>query len=345
VISLPAYRYDGKTSARQEVSLNFFDSGEVQIKSLDLDLRYQLDDISSTPKVGKIRAQFKFPDGSMCEVNDHPELDAALALLPQSFQNKVHTIENRLIAIVGVLVLAIVVLYGVIQYGIPMVAKYVAHAIPIEIEKNMGKDALQIFDKFMCKPSQLPLKRQQQLAVKFIDELDSGRDLPLQIHFRFCEKIGPNAFALPSGIIVMTDAMVKLAKHDNELLGVFAHEVGHVEGRHIMRHILQDSVTALLLVLLTGDVGSASSLAAALPTLLVQAKFSRDFETESDDYAANFLRKRDISTHHLADILKRMSELDKSGGSIPGFLSTHPLTEDRILRLKSFNSLNKNGSN
>jgi len=335
MIVLPAFRYDGETSARQEVALYFSDAGELQVKGDNIELTYRLDEISSTPKVGKIRAQFLFPDGAMCEVSDHPDLDAALQLLPgQSFQNKVHVIENRLLAIVAVLVLAVAVLFGVIQYGIPFGARYVAHAIPIEMEKNMGQDALNIFDKFMCKPSQLPIQRQQQLAVKFIGEVSPDNGLPLQVHFRLCEKIGPNAFALPSGIIVMTDAMVNLAKHDNELLGVFAHEVGHVEGRHIMRHILQDSVTALLLVLLTGDVGSASSMAAALPTILVQAKFSRDFETESDDYAAQFLNQRKISTRHLADILQRMSELDKSDGTeIPGFLSTHPLTQDRINRL------------
>lgn len=334
MIKLPAHRYDGETSNRQEVELCLFDTGEVQILCDGSRLNYRVEDMSSTPKVGRIRAQFMFTDGSVCEVGDHPDLDAALAMLPkQSRQNVVHKIENRLWAILVVLALAIVTLFGTIQYGIPAAAKQVAFMIPIEMETSMGEQAISFFDEHVCEPSKLSKRRQAQLKKAFQRSIKGLIETNIQINFRHCKSVGPNAFALPSGIIVFTDEMVKLAKHDNELVGVFAHEVGHVANRHIMRHILQDSVTGLLLILLTGDVGSASSLAATLPTVLVQAKFSRDFETESDDYAARFMRERNIPTRHLGDILDRMMKKYGGDDAVPGFLSSHPVTSERVKRL------------
>ena len=102
-----------------------------------------------------------------------------------------------------------------------------------------------------------------------------------------------------------------------------------------MRHVLQNSVTGLLVVILTGDVGTASSLAAALPALLVQTKFSRDFEVEADDFAIALLDEQGISPIYLGEILQRM-EIEAGNGKFPGFMSTHPSTDTRI---NKFNGL------
>ena len=58
--------------------------------------------------------------------------------------------------------------------------------------------------------------------------LDDGH--VYQLEFRHGGYIDANAFALPSGIIVMTDELVELAKSDDELISVLAHEIGHVRG-------------------------------------------------------------------------------------------------------------------
>ena len=72
-----------------------------------------------------------------------------------------------------------------------------------------------------------------------------------------------NAFALPSGIVVLTDELEALAQHDDELSAVFAHEIGHVVHRHSMRMVIQHSASALLMLGLLGDVNSATSVVAA----------------------------------------------------------------------------------
>jgi Zn-dependent protease with chaperone function len=143
----------------------------------------------------------------------------------------------------------------------------------------------------------------------------------------------------PSGIVVLTDELVKIAKNDDEIVAVLAHELGHVERRHTMRHILQSSATGLVMATLTGDILSVTSLSATLPTALVEAKFSRDFEREADDAAARYLKTNGIPLRRFADILQRLqTEYDKKTGkgkeeeTFTGYLSTHPQTRERIER-------------
>ena len=83
--------------------------------------------------------------------------------------------------------------------------------------------------------------------------------------------MGANAVALPAGIIIMTDALVELSENDEELAAVLAHEIGHVRNRHALRALLQNSVVAGSIILVTGDASSAGSIAAGIPTLLARA--------------------------------------------------------------------------
>jgi Zn-dependent protease with chaperone function len=94
-------------------------------------------------------------------------------------------------------------------------------------------------------------------------------------------------------------------------------------------------MTVLIVAAVTGDIASISSLASTVPTLLIDAKYSRDFEREADAAVAVYLRSRKIPLKRYAEILGRLqAELD---GKAPGdpaplknYLSTHPPTGERI---------------
>ena len=157
----------------------------------------------------------------------------------------------------------------------------------------------------------------------------------LQLMFRKSEQLGPNAVAIPSGEIVVTDELVTLARADEEVLAVLAHEAGHIARRHGLRQLFQDSVLSLVLTWFLGDV---SVLAATAPTAILQAKYSRDFEREADAFAAESLRRTGISPGYLADILERLDRTSRdrhrSGPVDPEYLSTHPATAERIQWLR-----------
>jgi Zn-dependent protease with chaperone function len=128
----------------------------------------------------------------------------------------------------------------------------------------------------------------------------------------------------------MTDELVELAESDAELMAVLAHEVGHLYGRHSLRILLQNSVSALFIAGLTGDVSNITALSAAIPTVLMQAKYSRDFERDADSFAFDYLEFRGVSTDALSDLLLRLEDSESEGGSdLAAWLSSHPPSEDR----------------
>ena len=77
------------------------------------------------------------------------------------------------------------------------------------------------------------------------EQMDTG--LPLRLELRAGGAIGPNAFALPSGIIMVTDELVRIAEHPEEFESVLAHEAGHMVHRHSLRMLLQGSASTLLM--------------------------------------------------------------------------------------------------
>jgi len=228
------------------------------------------------------------------------------------------------------------VFYVLIFYAVPEMARQVANQIPPLMEKSLGGELLETLDRIVFEESSLTEDRQAHLSSKFlktIEVMDSTQEY--QILFRSSPKMGANALALPSGIIIFTDEIVELAKSDDALIGVLAHEVGHIEQHHSIRHVLQDSVVALLLVTITGDISSISSIGAALPTLMVQLKFSREFEAEADDFAIRYLIKNNISTEPLLELLKSLdAEYGDEDSTGSNYFSSHPATIERIKKLK-----------
>jgi len=69
-----------------------------------------------------------------------------------------------------------------------------------------------------------------------------------------------------------------------------------------------------LIAAVTGDLTSIVSLASALPAILLQAKYSRDFEREADEFALDYMKRHDIPPESFGAILLRM---DKRRGAGP----------------------------
>jgi predicted Zn-dependent protease len=220
-------------------------------------------------------------------------------------------------------------LWLLIDRGLPPVVETIAERIPRGAETALGEQTLDALSKDWLQPSALPQARREALRQEFDDLAKSAGDTgTLRLEFR-ASPIGANAFALPSGIIVVTDDLVKLARNDQQVLAVLAHEIGHVRYRHTMRRLLQSSATALIIAAVTGDIASTTSLAASAPALLLQTRYSRDYEREADAFAIDLLQKTGIGAQHFAAILARLEGKNRGRGFMPTFLSSHPPTAER----------------
>ncbi len=335
--TLSASFYDGKTSAKKDVQLHFYASGELLIRGLEDERRYSLADVRISARVGNTPRSLYLPDGAKCETLDN---DAVDALLERHRRHRgaawLHQLESKLRYVALALVVTVVIAWGFVQYGIPLLAKHVADALPASVDTALGKEGLAVMDRLFFAPSELPKARQRELQAMFAGVAEASTDdHEFKLVFRKSPRVGANAFALPSGVVVITDELVTLARNDNELVAVLAHEIGHVVHRHALRRVLQDSTVVLVIAAVTGDVASITSLAATIPVVLVEAKYSRDFEREADDYALSYLRASDISPRHFADILLRMEQSAPARSEVPGYLSTHPATEERVRRFKT----------
>ena len=131
-----------------------------------------------------------------------------------------------------------------IDRGLPIVAQHVAERIPVGAESSLGEQTLSGMDRLRAEAVGASRGATGDAARGVRSNGRMAESLPEpRLEFRASPALGPNAFALPSGIIVVTDELVTLAHDDREILAVLGHELGHVAHRHVMRQLLQSSAT------------------------------------------------------------------------------------------------------
>lgn len=331
--------FDGQSSGATVATLRVDENGLVSCDAWPDRPPLPLSQIDISERVGNIPRILRFPDGSQFETNENDGVDQALAYFRHARGSRlIHRLESRL-GFVAVAVVAMVIASLVfVRWGIPYFAKVAAYSVSAQTAASIDQGALEILDKAFFEPSKLDAATQQRIRARFASVVagqDSG--FHYQLHFRQGGKIGPNAFALASGAIVITDELVRLAKHDDELVAVLAHEVGHVVHRHALRRVFQSSAIALIGVMLTGDVSGPATIVAALPTILVELQYSQAFERDADSYSLDWLRGHGVDPAHFKHIMLRLEKEHGGDAKTPSFFSTHPATEERV---KLFERLN-----
>ncbi|NMF88431.1 M48 family metallopeptidase [Aromatoleum petrolei] len=319
--------FDGLSSRSHRASV-VVEKGVLQVEGAageTLHPACELDCVEFSSRVGDTPRFLRFSAGASFETADNDAVDQLLARRAPA-SGLAHRLESKLrYALVG-LAFTVAFVWACMQWGVPALARVAAHALPVELNAHAETAVLELLDRQLLKPSRLPAQEQARLLAVFAPLMGEG--CPVRVVFRDAAgTIGPNALALPAGTIIFTDQFIQRARHDEELIGVLAHEIGHVAHRHAMRASLQASFMGLLSALVVGDISSVSSAVTALPLLLTQMGYSRDFEREADRHAVDTLRRHGISPQRLVDILERV---DQDADEKWGYLSTHPPTPERV---------------
>ena len=335
---ISATYFDGRTSQFQVVQLHWDEiTDELEITAPGFAQRQKRRDVTIESRLGRGPRFIRFADGGRCEVADNAALDAVIATwAPHSDNTWLHRLETSWPHVITAVLLLAVLGYLTVQFGLPWAARRIAFALPEKVTRQLGDQTLAVLDKTILKPSTLTAARQRELHDTLQDFLArSGDNTPYDIEFRVAGEIGANAFAMPSGVIVITDDLVKLAKDDREIVGVFAHECGHIQHRHALRAVLQNSAVFVVIALVTGDVSSATAFGGALPVYLLQNQFSRTFEREADSYAVIMMHKANVDPAYLGQMLERLSKINPLGDSkMLSYLHSHPPTPERIQAIK-----------
>jgi predicted Zn-dependent protease len=141
-----------------------------------------------------------------------------------------------------------------------------------------------------------------------------------------------NAFATSSGLILVTRGLIDCTASEEELAGVIAHEIAHIQLQHSIKSIKTARFTSAIL-----DTGTADSLKDLTETFNLSVDdivntlnngYSRDQEFEADTAALSILAGAEYMPSGLIGMLKQLQQIQASHPG--GFNKTHPSPSDRI---------------
>ena len=222
-------------------------------------------------------------------------------------------------------------------WGVPWVASGVVAVTPPEVEAAIGDTALAQINDGLFEPTKTP----PELQALWRSRLDAALrqaypegPAPWQLHFAGGGRLGANAVALPGGHIVITDELLALLQGaDDAVLGVLAHEHGHVRRRHGLHAVVRFGIVSAATSVALGDF---SSVVAGVPALLAHLGYSRDAEREADADAAQVLRAAGRDPAAMVQLFERLAGRTKPGdgegraGGLPIAFASHPADEERI---------------
>jgi Zn-dependent protease with chaperone function len=269
----------------------------------------------------------ELPHGGVIELAPGPAAQALIARLPVRRDPVERWARSpRALAVVAAGFAAFLALcYWVL---LPAAAAQFAGWMPVHLTQKLDTQVMKQLDADMFKPSKLPEERQDAIeerfaALKLLPMLEQPRAKP-RLLFRDAGKM-VNAFALPGGTVVITDALVKQYS-DDIILGILAHEIGHVAHQHGLKNLARSTAVGLFFSIYVGDF---STIAAGVGTFLEVQRYTRENEREADAYAVAVMRENGIDPAVMAEFFRRIQA--KEGSSEPpAFLNSHPGHEDRV---------------
>ena len=205
---------------------------------------------------------------------------------------------------------------------------WLADQISIETEQRLGKTLLSEFSA----DDELHREGPVVDAVKLIGErLTKGSKYHYEWYVKDHDSV--NAFALPGGRVIVHSGLIAQTESAEELAGVLAHEVQHVELRHSLRQMIHTTGWAAVLTVVLGDV---SAITGVLAHQLGNLQYSRTLESEADRAGLHAMARAGIASTGMRDFFARMRDKEKKTGDGIGIalLSSHPATSERLSEIE-----------
>jgi predicted Zn-dependent protease len=213
----------------------------------------------------------------------------------------------------------------------------VCSAFSLEDEKKLGAETYEQLEK-----NQALMKNERTLA--YINRIGNrilaqSAKLPFEYRFSIIRSSAINAFATPGGYIYINRGLINLAENESQLAGVLAHEIAHVNARHIADSIQKAkrvSVATLAGMLAGVLLGGGGDLTSGLISMSAAAgtsaslRYSREHEEEADRLGMLYLTKAGYDPKSMLDFLRIMRRYEYYSNNVPSYFLTHPGTDERV---------------
>lgn len=165
-------------------------------------------------------------------------------------------------------------------------------------------------------------------AEQVFDRLCRDPELrPLPYELVYLADSAPNAFALPGGLVAVTEGLLDMVDTEIGLAFVLAHELGHHQNRHALKRLGRALVTRAAVALASG-AGDLSVLDNGLT--LASLAHTRDQEREADHFGLDLVHRVYGTTAGAFEFFEEVHAISGDGNRFAAMLHSHPLTEDRI---------------
>lgn len=214
---------------------------------------------------------------------------------------------------------------GVLLLNLDRVAAWAVARIPAAQEVQLGELVL------AQTRAALPL-RESGPAVEALRQIGARLTVGSPYRYRWLVAEAPtvNAFAAPGGVVVVHSGLLRAVATPEELAGVLAHEIAHVELRHSLTALVKSLGLRTLLAVALGDLSGSAVVEAA--QRLTELGYSREAEREADREG---LRRLTAARIDPAGLLAFFATLEQQATvAPPAFLSSHPATAERIAALR-----------
>jgi predicted Zn-dependent protease len=248
----------------------------------------------------------------------------------QRFEGPLETqrwLTRLLIGVAGSIVLVV----ALFQVGLPLVSDSLSRFVPVTWERAMGRQALAQLAPQAIRCTNPTLHTQLNALVDRLTAPLPGR---YDYEVIVAEASWFNAFAPPGGYIVVFRPLLQTTASVEELAGVLAHEIQHIEQRHATRAMIRQLSMGAMLSAIAGEVTGLSRIGSQTGQALLALGHSRETEEEADREAVRLLDEAGIGVEGMVRFLERL-EQRRGESHVPEYLSTHPQTASRLLKVKA----------
>lgn len=202
-------------------------------------------------------------------------------------------------------------------FGVEKITENVDEQLGDVFWKSYSAEMVEVKDTKMVKPI-------QQMVSKICSDNNIA---PSSINVHVVENKEINAFAMPGRHLVVHTGLIDFVDHEEEIAGVIAHEIAHIESGHVVKKLGKEIGLTILMNLTLGDIGG-EVVRNALSTLTSTA-YDRSLEKDADLKAVDYMVAAKMNPSYLASFLEKLDKQSQTP-EVLQWVSTHPDSKIRV---------------